>query len=650
MPRPASRSISRPPPSGTKESTIDPLVTLGEILGTHGESLAPPQDVQLSTAREMADQSLSDLASTHDSSSIKKDNISYQSQLEQFQSLHDTIRDSDDQLAELEKRFEAFSGEIDSLASEMEVFQSRSVQIVERLDIRKKAESKLATAVRALIIPPPIVRQLVDGEISPQWRAALNYLVKCSDEIKAMQEKESNNANEGDESGDKGSGTNIEQSSGVESEQESSTEPSESSETSIPRAVKESQSQIKLLSYKVIERIRDFMTSRIRLLRTSGVNSQAVQRNLLEYKQLFDYLCTNHPKLGQDLCQAYINTMRWYYSSNFARYIKSLEKLPQHVIDRSALLGDDSGSSVAKRSGGGLFSLMSSASGNHNHHSQGPASFQSFANIGTRINIIESEDSSVMLASVAESSKTTRHYMETAYRSLNLALVDNGSVEFQFLTEFFGQSNEKTTEMFTEVFEPTLNHCHSFTKNHLIANSFDAYGILICIRLGQKLEFELQHRKVPALEDYLNLEFINLWPRFQAIMDAHCESLHRASTRSSSYSYAASAGSSSSESGTSTSVPHVITQKYAMLFAGILTLCPDESSTTEPVANSVVRLRNEFESFLTKTSSAISDSKSRERFLHHNYALVLTILSDLKGPLAQQQQEHFKLLTDAYQA
>lgn len=236
--------------------------------------------------------------------------------------------------------------------------------------------------------------------------------------------------------------------------------------------------------------------------------------------------------------------------------------------------------------------------------------------------------------------------METPYRSLNLALVDNATIEYQFLTGFFSRPNDRTIEMFNEVFESaTLAQAHRFTKS-LVSDSYDAYGVLILIRLVKKLEFELQHRKIPVLEGYFNLELINLWPKLQSIMDGHCESLRRAATRSSSYSMANS--SSSGGNVPNSSAAHVTTQHFASFLAGVLTLCPDDDSATEPVSNSLMRLRNDFESFLTKVSNAIGDQTARERFLKHNYTLVSTILSDITGKLAEAQQEHFNLLTDAY--
>ena len=71
-----------------------------------------------------------------------------------------------------------------------------------------------------------------------------------------------------------------------------------------------------------------------------------------------------------------------------------------------------------------------------------------------------------------------------------------------------------------------------FTKAY-IENSYDAVGILLCIRINTQLALELQRRRVPALEGYTNSTNMTLWPRFQHVMSLHVESLKRmAATKS----------------------------------------------------------------------------------------------------------------------
>ena len=98
-----------------------------------------------------------------------------------------------------------------------------------------------------------------------------------------------------------------------------------------------------LMLSKVIERIRDFFVSQIKSLRSSSINAQIVQQqSLLKYKELYSFLVRHHHQLANELGQAYINTMRWYYLSHFTRYRQALEKMPLVVVDRTEALGADS--------------------------------------------------------------------------------------------------------------------------------------------------------------------------------------------------------------------------------------------------------------------------------------------------------------------
>lgn len=109
-----------------------------------------------------------------------------------------------------------------------------------------------------------------------------------------------------------------------------------------------------------MERIRDYLVSQIRALRSPNINAQIIQQQrLVKFKDLYSYLSRAHPTLAGELTQAYTNTMRWYYSSHFTRYLQALEKIKVYPSDRNEILGGDSS---ALRTGiFPLFLLLSTA-------------------------------------------------------------------------------------------------------------------------------------------------------------------------------------------------------------------------------------------------------------------------------------------------
>jgi hypothetical protein len=373
-----------------------------------------------------------------------------------------------------------------------------------------------------------------------------------------------------------------------------------------------------------LERIRDFLVAQIKALRSPNINAQIIQQqNFIRYKDLYAFLWRHHEKLAEEIGQAYLNTMRWYFLNQFTRYEKALEKVELHVLDRNDALGHDDGSRKP-----GI--LLASKSGPP-HDALG---------LGRRIDILKNSNQIAMSSYLAEEDRTT-HYLEFPFRNFNLALIDNASAEYSFLTAFFGPSLPLSTisRHFNFIFEPTFALGYSLTRS-LVGETVDCLGLLLCVRINQHLAFELQRRRIPAVDGYINATRMLLWPRFQVIMDIHCESIRKAASLLSSHAI------SKAEQAKQSAAPHFLTQRFGQLLQGIVTLST-EAGDDEPVSTSLGRLRGETEAFLTKLSKGIVDPRKRQRFLHNNYSLILTIVGDLDGKLAMEQREHFEALKRA---
>jgi hypothetical protein len=317
-----------------------------------------------------------------------------------------------------------------------------------------------------------------------------------------------------------------------------------------------------------------------------------------------------------------MNTMRWYFLDQFTRYLKALEKLKVHVIDRYDLLGQDDGSRKAN-----LLTVSKTAGPPHDAFG-----------LGRRIDLLKTSNQGALPSYLAEEDKTT-HYLEFPFRNFNLALIDNASAEYSFLTSFFTPSLPLSTisRNFNYIFEPTFNLGRNLTRS-LVGETVDCLGLLICVRLNQHFAFELQRRKIPSVDGYINGTRMLLWPRFQVIMDLHCESIRKAAS-----SLSSQAPSSKAEQAKQSAAPHFLTQRFGQFLEGIVALST-EAGDDEPVSTSLGRLRSEMEAFLTKLSKSIADARKRERFLYNNYSLILTILGDVDGKLAAEQREHFEAL------
>ena len=286
--------------------------------------------------------------------------------------------------------------------------------------------------------------------------------------------------------------------------------------------------------------------------------------------------------------------------------------------------------------------------------SKAPQPAHDALSIGRRVDILKYASSSALPSHVAEDSKTPT-YIEAPFHAFNNALIDNASFEYSFLTAFFPNVSFHTlSQYFNSIFSPVFALGIAFTKQ-LIESTYDCLGTLLCVRLNQHLAFELQRRKCPVADGYINGTNMLLWPRFQVAMDMHVESVKRSTSALSGGGRATLSLMGSGGDSKGSTAPHVLTQRFGQFLQGILVLsstdmalsAPAEAQTSdiEPVARSIERLRSEVDSFLTKAAKGLAQGK-RERFLGNNYSLILTIIGDTSGSLAKEMREWFEHLRE----
>jgi len=511
---------------------------------------------------------------------------------DKFEDLHRSILACDQVLKSVEANLTNFQSDLEAVSAEIESLQNRSIALNTRLENRKVVEKLLGPAVEDISISPAIVRKIAEGPVDEGFVAALAEIEKRS---KIINDKARNHPD--------------------------------------LMAVQDVKPLLDDLTHRAIERIRDHIVAQIKAIRSPSINAQIIQQNaFLKYKDLYAFLAKHQAELAQQIAQAYINTMRWYYLNHFTRYRTALEKIKVHAMDKYDVLGEDPS---ARRSG----TLLGQSR-------IAPASYDAFS-LGRRRDALKSSSVNALPANVAEEEKSA-HYLEVPFRSFNLALIDNACFEYTFISAYFApaQNFHAISRTFNSIFEPTLAVGQAVTKS-LVEATTDTLGILLCVRLNQHFAFELQRRKVPTVEGYINATNMLLWPRFQQVLDMHCTSLQKiTSSLSGRPSTGAALLSSGSASATSTA-PTPLTQKFANLIQGILALS-SEAGDDEPVSVSLGRLRSEYEAYITKQSKSINDARKRERFLCNNYSLVCTILADVEGKLGEEMRGHFEKLRDSF--
>ncbi|KAK3619573.1 Vacuolar protein sorting-associated protein 52 [Elasticomyces elasticus] len=509
----------------------------------------------------------------------------FEKEKDKFEDLHKSILACDEVLKSVETYLTSFRADLAAVSSEIEHLQDRSTQLNNKLENRKAVEKVLGPEVEAFVLPPAVVRKITEGTVDDGWVKALEELDKRSKVIDAKLKQ----------------GRDI-------------------------KAAQDIRPFVDDVSTKAAERIRDYVVTQIKALRSPNINAQAIQQNaLLRYSNVFGFLSTRQSQLAEEISQAYTNTMRWYYSTHFTRYKAALDKLTIHTVDQTDAIAIDPATKRTSK----------------------PGTAHDPFSLGRRADILRSgeNDGGALPAHTAEEDKTS-HYLETPFRAFNLALVDNASAEYGFVTTFFAnQSFQTTNKKFVETFQPTFQLGQEMVR-HLIENTLDALGVLLCVRLTQHAAFELQRRKVPAMEGYINATSMLLWPRFQQIIDAHCESIRRLTASLPGKPAGSALSLTASAANTQSTAPHPLTQRFANFTQGILSLS-SEAGDDEPISHSLGRLRADFEGFLVKLSKGIAEARKRERLLYNNYSLICTILGDVEGKMAEELRRHFADRRDA---
>ncbi|KAL0944223.1 vps52 sac2 family protein [Colletotrichum truncatum] len=503
----------------------------------------------------------------------------------QFEDLHRSIAACDGVLSSVETNLTSFRNDLATVSADIETLQSRSTALNVRLENRKAVEKAFGPVVEELSVSPHVVSKIAEGHIDEAW-------VKMLAEVDKRATAYKNNTASPEKS----------------------------------KAWADLGPLLEKLTMKAIERIRDFIVAQIKALRSPHINAQIIQQqNFLKFKELYAFLHKHHSKLAEEISQAYMNTMRWYYANQFARYQKALEKLKLHILDKNDVLGHEEPSRRAT-----VLSATKPVGPPHDAF-----------NLGRRIDLLKTSDQSAISSYLAEEDQTT-HYLEVPFRNFNLALIDNATAEYTFLAAYFSPplSLAAVSRQFNYIFEPAFALGRTLTKT-LITDTYDALGLLLCIRLNQHLAFELQRRKIPAVDGYINMTTMLLWPRLQVVMDYHCESVRQLTNSLPTKARAADQNRLSA-------APHLVTQRFGQILQGVLALS-GEAGDDEPVVTSLRRLRSEAEAFLTRYSQSFGDKRKRERFLYNNYSLTSTIISDVNGKLATEQQEHFEELKSAFQ-
>ncbi|KAJ3165680.1 hypothetical protein HDU88_003873 [Geranomyces variabilis] len=506
--------------------------------------------------------------------------LGYVKQVGPFVDLHHQIQACDDILQKMENLMSGFQSDLGTISGEIEILQEQSQSMNIRLRNRTNMQQSLNTVLEGVVISPDLIRKICEGEVNEFFLQHLADLNKKMSFVKSQQ------------------GQHV-------------------------KAFKDVGPELERLRLKAAEKSKEFLIKRIESLRAPNTNIAIIQQNIfLKYKELYAFLAERYSDAALEVRTLYVHTVGSYFLASFDKYLKQLQKLQMVIADKFDLIANEESGKRMLQSLPGLFG--------------GKPALKEKTNVftlGDRLLVTTSADPGIILTHIADE-QNMKFPFDAIFKSISRLLMDNASSEYLFAMDFFAPARGKNARIqkdgmsgaatFFEVFDPTLKIIQAFNKQSIDA-SFDAVGILLCIRLNNQNIRIMQARRIPCLESFSNATNMLLWPKFQAIMDLHIDSLKRAVPRVLLPSKDVH--------------PHYVTRRYAEFSASILTL--NQGYDDALLANSLFRLRTEVEHLLMRMSGEFGDSKSRLVFLINNLDLVVAVLSEHSAASFDQEKAHF---------
>ena len=237
-----------------------------------------------------------------DSSSNKMYQLQSQSirELEDLRSKNDAIKNSvESVLPTLKSYFQEFNDNLNNLTKDLDFIKGKSSELSTLLKDNSSKLQDISPIVNDLIISPEIIDQVLKGKIDSKW-------IDCIEYLNDKQEIYNNYVG------------SVEK----------------------PKDFDQLNEILQILKAICSERAKKYIVIRIKRLRDGHpVPAQIIQEELLQVKEIFQLIVSTKEELALGLRTAYKNTMKWYYKTYFARYIRSLTILQYVHIDYQYALG-----------------------------------------------------------------------------------------------------------------------------------------------------------------------------------------------------------------------------------------------------------------------------------------------------------------------
>ncbi|KAJ1364466.1 Vacuolar protein sorting-associated protein 52 [Parelaphostrongylus tenuis] len=474
--------------------------------------------------------------------------------------LHNQIVACDQVFERLEKMLLGFQDDLGTISQDMKRLQDESVSINQELDNRQKVRSELSQFVDDIIVPQNMIKIIMETDVND--RSFLEQLHELQHKINFVKAQEFKDA----------------------------------------RSVYDVLGVLESLKFKAIEKIREWILTKIYMFRKPLSNYQIPQHQLLKCRFFYEFLAGNEANIAQEVQEEYVDTISKMFFSYFKVYITRLFKL---LMTDAASKDDLLGTEHSAKSGG--ISALFAAKPQHRNRA-------TVFSLGSRQQILTHDFLNPLIVPHAAQEANQKFQFEALFRSIHLAFVDHCSHEFLFLTDFFMVSGQTAIDLHAKVMGRAMAHMvRAFDEK--IAMNFDCISLHLCLCLCDKFHRLLTERETPSMSGYWEAISNQLWTRLAQVMQMHNDSVKGIDVRH-------------MQTPIDTR-PHYIVRRYAELTSGFLVVTETNGREIGKRMEAILEsCEDAVEQLLLRMSSCLSSPRDRLVFLINNYDLILSIIDE----------------------
>lgn len=490
---------------------------------------------------------------------IKDSVMDYVQEAPRIADLHNQIDGCDKTLERLENILCTFQADLGNICQEILSLQEESVSLNIRLKNKQAVRIELGQFLDDLVVPENVITSIINVPVTE--KDFTDSLVILDQKITFVNEHSF----------------------------------SQSAESI--RDVNEILTNLKL---QAVAKIKEYILKKIQSCRKAMTNYQIPQNALLKNKFFYQFLSRHSPESTKEITSEYIETMSKVYFSYFKEYHHRLNKLKfEEVPDKDDTLGSDDN---LKSKSSLLFASSKPSLKNRS----------TIFTLGDRGKVLTTDLEAPLLVPHTATKMDMKYPLESIFRSLQFAILDNGCREYVFLSEFFILNPESTEYYFHKVFGKTLDLFIKLTEDEF-TNCYDSIGLLLCHHIVLRYRQICSKRSVQPLDLYWDALGKIIKPRFELILNLHIKSIINCDI---------------SKLTIVDCRPHYITRRYAEFSSAIIAINESYEPKDEKVTSLLEKLQTEVENLILKMAAKFDTPREQMTFQINNYDMILTILME----------------------